>query len=451
MKKLSIFQWVTAVILILLLSSKTFAGKGAYLKVYNLTNTSLSISSANIGMNNFTNKNENTNSGEVIDFGYIEESKWSSNSDFTIFASKAGEGECRIKIKVSGATYYLDESDSNGLATFAYITYPDNQYRINIYITYPNNRWMTRNNKIQNSTLSEFCMPGAHDAAMGKVVDCSSYANSSVTQTQNKTFRELLDLGVRYFDLRTIIDENNNLRFGHFSYVGKNITIGYLGNEGCMGYDLNDLLNDVSSFISENGNNELVILEFSHFANWKKYGTKGDTKFDNEDLERLKTIIEEKLSNSLIKNTSDLTKLKVSDLTGGKGKILALFDAPGFNGASGIHSLSRLPYKGSYSDTESVSFMKQDQFQKMRNESKGNYFQMSWTLTQQSDNTKNFIACYTHIGCTSIHDLANSANQELFDLVEVSEHEKLYPNVLYTDYISNEQQVVISSLLNLKR
>merc|ERR1711916_190599 len=148
---------------------------------------------------------------------------------------------------------------------------------------------MTNDPFIQNSTLKQITIPGAHDAGMGKITSSTEDSTTNITKTQAYSFKQMLDAGVRYFDVRPVIkenDTNDTFYLGHYTWIGdyseekpKNIqyTIEQnilgkknLKNQGCTGYSLEEVLNDVNNFILENENNkEIIILKISHAMDLK--------------------------------------------------------------------------------------------------------------------------------------------------------------------------------------
>jgi len=364
--------------------------------------------------------------------------------------------------------------------------------------TIPHPDWISQDSEIQKASLSKIVIPGAHDAGMGKITGCSTYAAPIVTQTQDKTFAEMLNYGIRYFDIRAIIDKENNLRIGHFQWIGEEIylktfiddaldvlshiigkfltdeikkelektsfyndAIG-LRNEGCYGYSIDDLLNDVNTFM-ENSHNEIVILDFSHFMNFKKYDIE-DSHFDDEDVKRLADTIDQKIGNYLIKENIDLLDTPIETLTENGSKVIVIFSDSSY-GANyeGIYHTSTMNIYNQYSNTSDLNKMESDQFQKSIEYSEDRYFLLSWTLTMNKDE---IIGCMleqyvddiklpsyfgyskklkylikeeinkTPFQCKSIRDLATIANDHISDIP--NDPSKGEPNIIFFDFILGE-------------
>jgi hypothetical protein len=318
------------------------------------------------------------------------------------------------------------------------------------------NRWMSLSEVIQRSSLAEITIPGSHDAGMGKVTKCSDYAGSDVAKTQNRSFIQMLNSGTRYFDIRPIINKSGDMYLGHFSWIGKNIDIGIktftLRNEGCFGYSVDEMLDDVRTFVSDSdqGNSEVIILNFSHFMDFKKFDNK-NSHFDQADFELLENKIKNKLNPYLVFSNKDFIDTKISLLTKDGAKVLVTFDTDGYEGADGIYSQKYLNLYDSYSNTNNYNKMKTDQFNKMSNYSKSKYFVLSWTLTQSENQA---IGCMIpgNIGkpfgydCKPIRDLASTANHHLGEVQNQVVKTKKYPNVIYTDYTSDEQTKIAISI-----
>lgn len=317
-------------------------------------------------------------------------------------------------------------------------------------------RWMSTSKVVQRSSLAEITIPGSHDAGMGKVTECSDYAGTNVTKTQNRSFIQMLNSGTRYFDIRPIITKNGDMYLGHFSWVGEDIDIGIkkftLRNEGCFGYSVDEMLDDVRTFVSDSnqGNREVIILNFSHFMNFKKFDNK-HSHFDQADFGLLENKIKNKLNLYLVYSNKEFINTKINLLTQDGAKVIVTFDAGGYEGVDGIYSQKYLNLYDSYSNTNNYIKMKTDQFNKMSDNAKSKYFVLSWTLTQSENQA---IGCMIpgDIGkpfgydCKPISDLASTANHHLDEVLSQVTKTKNYPNVIYTDYASDEQTKISISI-----
>jgi hypothetical protein len=241
-----------------------------------------------------------------------------------------------------------------------------------------------------SSTLKEITLPGAHDASVYRCFDCTIGANIKNTQTQYLPIDALLDSGIRYFDLRPVLDEGY-FYTGHYTQYKKRPSF------GCKGDSLERILKCIRVFLEQHA--ELVILHFSHYCNrgWKE---------DSAYAEKLFTLLEKNLGERIY--TSDTTKKRIADMPlnqfiqNGKGKAILIFNDD-YNGNKislhkrGFFSVSRdIVLFDRYSNTTDVKFMCADQKQKFSKWKEKNIaereelFVMPWTLTH---NTKAAIKC----------------------------------------------------------
>ena len=119
-----------------------------------------------------------------------------------------------------------------------------------------NSDWMGNlANRRNDILLYQIAMPGSHDAGMYVTNDCTSLAWAEWAKTQDLSILNQLGAGARYFDLRPF-SHNGTIYVGHFNM-----------GQGCYGAKLQDILNDVRSFLSDAGSREVVFLKFSHTDN----------------------------------------------------------------------------------------------------------------------------------------------------------------------------------------
>src|SRR5260370_23602950 len=115
--------------------------------------------------------------------------------------------------------------------------------------------------RLADRTLRELVIPGSHDAAM--------YGDGffeSLGETQDENFDGQLTGGIRYFDVRPLFvpslipgtrlpdpDGDGVINLHHGVIVGP---------------ELQEVLDDVRRFMSEEGRQELVVLKFSHYGSF---------------------------------------------------------------------------------------------------------------------------------------------------------------------------------------
>ncbi|NNK94785.1 MAG: hypothetical protein HKP41_10585 [Desulfobacterales bacterium] len=289
--------------------------------------------------------------------------------------------------------------------------------------------WITDNIDILgNKKLTEISIPGSHDAGMYEANKCSFAGvggpTACNTKTQEITVGQQLYCGVRYFDLRPVYTKDKEFYTGHFTDK--------LGNLGCLGGSLDEILDEVEGFSSKNPR-ELVILKFSHYYDRMndKFG------FSEPVLTELTELVQLKLSR-LVKHNSSLNLMAMSyDDILAYGRIIAVFDELQTDDwGTGIIRLDRLPVYDEYSETNDFEKMKNNQFDKLKDHggSANELFLLSWTLTQ---NKKQAATCNLDpTGETSsIRDLAIVANKNFNSILDEQNTINKKANIIYTDFV----------------
>ncbi|HVZ37761.1 MAG TPA: hypothetical protein VHI13_00645 [Candidatus Kapabacteria bacterium] len=297
--------------------------------------------------------------------------------------------------------------------------------------------WMHASyNLLRDHSLKEICIPGAHDAAMYVSQNCSTGADACNTQTQYKTMLGMLEAGVRYFDMRPVIDTNNTMYCGHFSDVP------VIGISGCDGDLLQNMLDGVKEFMQA-GARELVILKFSHYLD-RNNDIMGFTEAQmNTLIQQVKNTLGSYL---FVNNTGQrLADIPFSSLIATSGTVFAVFDLlPPACRTTGIYSYADYcPDKPSmnadlvvydcYADSNDLDEMISDQFEKLENglNHGGDLFLLSWTLTLSN--------AQSALGTACINELATEANTALvpnittwYEAGNISE--AIIPNIIYVDF-----------------
>lgn len=203
--------------------------------------------------------------------------------------------------------------------------------------------WMTDNAaQLGNKQLNEIALPGTHDTGTYSIAAKKSIIrpneNGGVTspdnkpikqflsigsgfsnwaKTQERTTLEMLNDGIRYFDLRVCVDSKGVLMTCH----------------GLYGASVSSILDDVKIFTDKNPR-EVVLLGFNHFwerqfqieRNKKQGEIEGLTNAKwNELVNLLKIKLSEKLVSS--KNFSPKSKLKELWRLKDNNQVIALFDS----------------------------------------------------------------------------------------------------------------------------
>lgn len=199
--------------------------------------------------------------------------------------------------------------------------------KCNNFPKYHTNRWM--GDLISgDKSLSEIIMPGSHDAGMyiKHRRDCTSHATQCNTMTQDKSIKKQLEAGVRWFDIRVVYSPDtkevaSNYITGHWQ---DNIKQLKLGTQGCLGGALSKIHSDVSSFL-ENNKDEIVILYYSHFYNWKE---KKNLDIDKEKVfvEQVKKDLGTKLYVTSKDDFEKISTIPIARIRGEGGRVIATFD-----------------------------------------------------------------------------------------------------------------------------
>lgn len=304
---------------------------------------------------------------------------------------------------------------------------------ISIYPSYSGTNaasWMTSNLYIQNSSLSQITVPGAHDAAMSNSGPCTIFANACNTQTQIDDFYTMLvNDGVRNFDCRPVIWDSTLTNYlGHFGYVGgtanqmvtaANVPFFLVGamnsaitevagtdipanipvnNQGCIGMRLDTALAQVKRFLTNkslNNQHEVIVMDFSHFMDIYKYDA-ANSNFDSSDAVNFFTQITDSLQGYLYPcNCDNIFSIPISTITANGPKVIVLIDPSDItgnlnnivNGVTGTTGIYPEQYMNStsYADTNNVNAMANIEFGTMNKGYTGySYRLMSWTLTENS-------------------------------------------------------------------
>jgi hypothetical protein len=265
-----------------------------------------------------------------------------------------------------------------------------------------------------------------------------SNAGNTLTQTYNIGLQ--LELGSRYFDIRPVICNADELRTGHYS--GMQTIASWHGRLGGNG----DLISQIVTYINtfhQNHVTELVILDLSH-----AYNTNHEYRdFNADEWNRVFSELD-KLSGKI---TTDIlgSFQKINDITFGsiinRGNVIVRVSdnlPAGTNIPKFVFNETNFPLLNSYSDTENTSQMITDQINKMnKNNNAEKMFLLSWTLTQS--------------GCSVIFDdirsAANDVNQLLGNYLLPSVTAQHFPNIVYIDNIVDDYPAVIACNSNIKR
>jgi len=274
-----------------------------------------------------------------------------------------------------------------------------------------------------NINMLSVCMPGAHDAGMYVVQECSFGANSCNTQTQYLDMGEMLAAGIRIFDVRPIFFKNK--------YYTQHATD--CNGLGCKGDLMDNILDDTKAFLDDHA--EVVILSLGHFCNMNG----NDAVFLD--------YLENKLGNRIYKDDDpslplirkSFREILPADLQ--TGKVILVFES-GFdntaeNRALGYFTPTVLPSDGGWSNKDNFPELKADQLSRYNSfVPDGNrLFSFSWQMTQS---TGLAVSCALNPAGYSIQDMAAISNAALplvmDSLVDAGAISQLkFPNIIWTD------------------
>lgn len=253
--------------------------------------------------------------------------------------------------------------------------------------------------KWEHRTLRQISLPSTHNSGMGTVSDILNLASPASSQCQSLRVIDQLRMGARYLDIRpklislgrktSVIHHHEDWPMtGHYSHV--DVTNLELADKyewfGSTGENIHEIILGVNAFTAEH--NELVILHISHTLdrNYKP--------FNQEDWDNLLSKLED-LNHRYIapKGVTDLSTLTLGDFIGGsepRPAVIILLEGFGgdgfqirFNFDAGFYPDSALPMTGSYSDTNDINRLREDQFSKLHASKPTDLFELHWYLTQQ--------------------------------------------------------------------
>lgn len=307
--------------------------------------------------------------------------------------------------------------------------------------------WMTDNfDLIRARKLHDIAIPGSHDAGMSKHQHCE-LGNACNTQTQVSDIADQLERGARYLDLRPVYLNDSEWFTGH---VGHTVGLDYAG---CMGQTLASTLEDIMAYLllmkAKYGHHkELVILNFSHcyglYNNPPLYYS-GEACNDQEWSEVIDLSWEMlNLSGFMLDVPQECQPPRSCTyeqlMQGGeKGNVIFLVDTDSIKTdySKGIINVDQFDIYNEYSNTNSFTDMRDDQYEKLRNPEnhEDQQFLLSWTLTLSNDQAAKCLLLGTH---KTILDLAVEADNHLMAYINkwVTEGDitkTLFPNILYVD------------------
>ena len=245
----------------------------------------------------------------------------------------------------------------------------------------------------QAITLKDISMPRAHDAGIYELNTCTA-GNACNTQTQDQPMGTMLEMGIRVFDVRPSLIQDEYWTYHRSS----------CGGLGCEGVRLQTFLEETKMFLASH--NELVIFELNHLCN------------TNSEDPGLIALFQEVLGSSLYTISTPLAASFISTpldeiipLYNNEGRVILLFEDLDITNdftEQGMFGYDFIPISGSYSNSPDVELVVADQLQKIQsfNPASNQLFKFSYTFTLDIANQ---VACLSNI------DFASSINEIALD------------------------------------
>jgi hypothetical protein len=325
--------------------------------------------------------------------------------------------------------------------------------------------WMSENASIlANKSLNEITLPGTHDTGsytidttkgssgiFGPKVETSPdtkplkqiLARGSVfrdwAKTQERTTAEMLDDGIRYFDIRVCVDNKGTLMTCH----------------GLFGASVESVLNDVKTFTDKNPK-ELVLLGFNHFWDKQFQFEQKRKQGEIEGLQKAKWVelvglIKSKLAGKMIDGTKFSPKSKLEDLWKLKkdNQIIALFDTDEIKNDPLIWS--RKEENTWFAGWEIDSF-KTNTFSILQNAKDGKYadkfFAIRSSVTPDENGKLISLGFFNDLYPSSASELADLTNPIVLGWIK-NEWSGKYPiNLIWADFYNRHDLVKLAKHVN---
>jgi len=258
-----------------------------------------------------------------------------------------------------------------------------------------------------------------------------------------------LQAGSRYFDLRPAISGGKFVA-GHYSRLGDAVNGTWQGGNG---QSFDEMISQINDFTSRY--RELVIVDLSHDVN-TDVGNGSYRAFLQDEWDRLLNKLKNDLRYLYIApdpTNIDVANLRLRDLIANQPAVLVIvrcnssINIGKFN-SSGFYRRDQFSVYDSYSNTPNPDQMSGDQYRKMsqqRTSPDSGYFVLSWTLTQDPALTVTSLA---KVPGTSILDLAEKGNPNLYRTLLNNCSTDCFPNVLYIDGVDSSDIAALAMAVN---
>lgn len=272
-------------------------------------------------------------------------------------------------------------------------------------------------------------MPASHNSGMSRLNGKKGLVAAENTLAQYVDVAGQLRAGFRFLDIRPVIADGR-LMTGHYDELRKNFDL-FNTWQGGNGQGIGEIVEQINEFLD--GNDELVIINLSHTLDTDS----GFEPFSQEQQNRLFKKLQGLKHRYIAKDVKDPSTLTLDDLIGDGPAVLIILDNKQANehmDASsfkhqGFYTNAQLPIFNSYSDTDSVREMSQDQIAKMHRQRKGmksGMFLLSWTVTTVLD----------------IRDAARGPQRALFRNLWPAVKQTSYPNFIMLDGVGAKESPI---------
>lgn len=302
--------------------------------------------------------------------------------------------------------------------------------------------WMHQSmGSLANRTLKHICMPGSHDAGMGTFNPGTVGAHFANTQTQYLDFKGQLMAGSRYFDLRPVLTEGKWVA-GYYSGLKVGDDDVWVGGNGQL---LDDIIKQINDFTAEY--QELVIINLSHTIDTDNdYSDLGQSQWD-QLFNKLKGI-QNRFTAEDPGETDYSTKV-LGDFITDRASVFVVAQLSshiqlGDYAKQGFFASNNFPLYDSYSNTNDLASMRDDQLKKLKGERnivadsgkrKDKFHVLSWTLTQQPEDVLNLDRAILNLNAAAFDDLVEKAWNAFTP--------ESFPNVLYVDALGIRDKSVV--------
>ncbi len=450
------FQYIALLLIALFISQYTIAGTGAYITLVNGTPYKWRAVEHSTFQMEAWNFPKTLNSGESrrIYLEYIADDNRSAMVKYEIAKNHIitieFDGGYSDHTVLVSSNFLINDFDTtqihwkntihDGMVSFILVGSVEDGFYTN-FASHSKN-WMHNSLKlIGNKKLEKICIPGSHDAGMYMLSHSTNWSTDCNTLTQDHGIFKQLEYGIRYFDIRPVIAGSNEFYAGHYGYIKKD----NLGWQGGAGGKIADFVKDINEFTKHH--KELIILDLSHDFNTNdKY-----RHFNKNEWNNLFDLLSGINHLYIATTTKRLKDLCLNDFIKNEAQVIILVDPAKLPTSSkyyrkGFYHTHEFSIYNEYSNTDHIKKMREDQIQKMHEFSSSRYFLLSWTLTQTGSEP---FDCMIDLA-KSIKDMAKVAKQYLPEYLYNNSSITHYPNIIYTDLITDNTAAIMSMAINYR-